>query len=219
MADTKLIVLTEAQHAHYAKLAGDEATAFLSKSHTDRDVEIAKAIEADPVVFKGTRTGVEVRKSHGDLARKLAEQNETNAEVLAKQAESIAKRDEIIEKAEIAKAAVDLFGGLAGDDETHQLFVRALRKSGADAGALEKAYTAAKAWKALAKAAGTNIGTTEDAPDSPQAAFDAGVTKFAKDRGMKNVLDAYEPFLKTDEGKALKRALDAAHPINAHQAR
>ena len=212
----QIVVLTEAQKAHHDKLSPSDQATFLAKSATERDAEVAKAIEADPVVFKGTRTGVEVRKSHGELARKLAEQNETNAEALAKQAESIAKRDEIIEKAEIAKQAVDLFGGLAGDDETHQLFVRALRKSGADAVALDKAYTAAKAWKALAKAAGTPNGTTEEAADSPQSAFDAGVTKFAKDHGMKNVLDAYEPFLKTDEGKALKRALDAAHPVNAH---
>lgn len=210
----QIVVLTEAQKAHHDKLSPSEQATFLTKSATERDADVQKALEADPVVFKGTRTGVEVRKSHGELARKLAEQNETNAEALAKQADAIAKRDELIEKAEIAKQAIDLFGGLAGDDETHQLFVRALRKSGADAAALDKAYAAAKAWKALAKVAGTANGTTEAGDDSPQTAWEAGVTKFAKDNSIKNVLDAYEPFLKTTEGRALKAQLDAVHPAN-----
>lgn len=55
----------------------DEAgkTAFLAKSATDRDNEVANLNKADPVVFT-TSTGIEIRKSDGRTAELLARQND-----------------------------------------------------------------------------------------------------------------------------------------------
>ena len=206
MADTKLIVLTEAQHAHYAKLAGDEATAFLAKSHTDREVEVAKAIEADPVVFKGTRTGVEVRKSHGDLAKKLAEQNAANAETLAKQADALSKANDAREHEVLKRRVRDEIGNLAGSDDAKIALLKAA--SGiADEKLRGEVVEALKAADAalvqLGKANGSSGGDAGDA--NPLAVFNKRRDEFAKEQKL-DTATATAKFLATSEGAELYQA-------------
>ena len=52
------------------------AMLLLAQAESRRKVLVA---EADAVVFKGELTGIEVRKSHGDFALKLAQSTESNS--------------------------------------------------------------------------------------------------------------------------------------------
>jgi hypothetical protein len=213
--ETKIIVLTDAQHAHYAKLAGAEADAFLSKSSTERDSVLADIAKADAVVFKGELTGIEVRKSHGPMAMQLAELAEKNAAVTKTQAETIAKRDEEIEKSEVRKQAAETLGSLTGSDDMHDLIIRSVKKSGAKAEDIGAALEAMKGWNTLAATAGTakgaNPGKDPVALDSDAAlkALEKGLVSFAKANNIDNVWTVgLEKFKATDEGAALKRAYD-----------
>jgi hypothetical protein len=100
----KPTVLTEAQFAHYSKLSGTEAEAFITKSHTDREVELQKTRDADPVVYK-TADGTEIRKSAGELAVKFAKQADEQATRLAAQETEVAKA-KAERETEILKARV-----------------------------------------------------------------------------------------------------------------
>jgi hypothetical protein len=213
--ETKIIVLTDAQHAHYAKLAGAEADAFLTKSSTERDSVLADIAKADAVVFKGEPTGIEVRKSHGPMAMQLAELAEKNAAVTKTQAETIAKRDEEIEKSEVRKQATETLGSLTGSDDMHDLIIRSVKKSGAKAEDIGAALEAMKGWNTLAATAGTakgaNPGKDPVALDSDAAlkALEKGLVSFAKANNIDNVWTVgLEKFKATDEGAALKRAYD-----------
>jgi len=214
----KTIVLTEAQHAHYSKLNGEAAEAFLAKSFDERNAEIEKALAADPVVFKGEITGIEVRKSHGEVALKLAQRAEENERKLAEQAEALRKRDEEIEKAAVRKLAADVLGGMPGDDETHDYIVASLRKGG-DPVKAEKALETLRGMKASSaigkNAPGAGAADPRSSTIDKQCAFDAlekGLLAFAKENNItKNVwTDGLAQFAKTEKGAALKRAYDEA---------
>lgn len=212
----KIVVLSEAQYAHYSKLSPSEQEAFINMSSAERDAVIEQAAKADPVVFKGERTGIEVRKSQGEFARKLAEQAENLAKQSAEQAEAIAKRDEEIEKAEVAKAAADLFKGKApGADEAHQDIVRALRKSGLPAERLTAAMAVIEGLVNVSPigktAPGGNPGKDPEAQTSADAlaSYEKKLVEYAKANNFKNVwTDARAAFNRTEEGAALKRAYD-----------
>lgn len=213
----KLVVLTEAQHAHYSKLAPADAEVFLAKTASDRDTEIEKARNADPVIFKGEKTGVEVRKSDGDLALRMAKQSETQAVELAKAQEQIASRDTEIEKADVCKVATETLGGMPGDDETHQFIIASLRKGGDPVKAKKaiEALTAMRETSKLGKKAPGMGGSTDPETGNPvdaMVALEKGLVTFCKAQGIaKNLwthgLDAFKA---TPEGAALKAAYDAS---------
>lgn len=168
--ETKIVVLTDAQHAHYAKLASAEADAFLSKSFVERDSVLADIAKSDPVVFKGELTGFEVRKSQGDFALKMAEA----AEKAEKRAADAAAR-ETIEKAaketEVLKAKVKAeIPHLAGSDSVKESLYKAADAIGPEAVAMLKAADDAAKGRTVAK--GVNPGS-DPQPEGPQAELDA----------------------------------------------
>lgn len=194
----KLVVLTEAQHAHYQKLAPADAEAFVAKSASDRDAEVAKAIAADPVVFKGEKTGIEVRKSQGDFALQIAKQAETMAVTSAKQAEEIAKRDTEIKKARIRKTAAEILKNAPGDDETHDFIVEQLEGN-------EKAMAALKGLVSesrIGKAAPGQGGTEDPVQKSATEQLDTMTLEYAKSNNVDRPT-ARVAVLKTAEGKRL----------------
>lgn len=217
-----LIAMSDTQRAYVGKLAPDEVEPFLQKSASDRDAIVRAAGDADPIVFKGTTTNIEVRASHGEFARKMAEQNENNATTIAKQQLEITKANEA-RQVEIykAKAKSDI-GYLAGSDDAKVALLKAIDGI-ADEKVRGEVTTALKAADAVAKELGKPKGANpgEDAEGAaPLEKFEAGITKYALDHKLANRLDAYEPFLKTAEGKALKADYDDQHPSNhAHQQR
>lgn len=124
--EMKPIVLTEAHHAHYSKLSEKDGDAFVAKSFAERDAAVKAALDSDPVVFKGATSGIEVRKSDGSLALKLAERDEQHAATIAKQQIEIAKANDARE-AEVLKArAKSDIGALAGDEATKIIALKAL---------------------------------------------------------------------------------------------
>ena len=211
--DMKTIVLTEAQHAHYSKLSATEQEAFVNKSAAERDAEVQKALDADPIVFKGEKTGIEVRKSQGDFAMKIAKQAEENAVTMAKQAEEIAKRDAAIRKAAIRKRAAEVLGNMPGDDETHDFIIERLDIEDPKA---QKALETLKGIVATStigkRAAGVN-GSTETVVTTKQDAFAAlkkGLETFCTEQKIAKVwTDGLDAFVKTAAGKALYDAHEA----------
>lgn len=133
----KVIALTESQHAHYSKLATADAEAFIAKSSADRDVEVAKALDADPIQYTGEHSGIKLRKSEmTSLALGIAKVAEEQATLIAKQKAEIAKANETaeIEKSkreatELRKRAEPMFKGLAGADAAHDAILKAVEET------------------------------------------------------------------------------------------
>lgn len=200
MADTKIIVLTEREHAHYSKLRGTEAEAFIAKTTTEREAIVKAAQDADPIVFKGEVTGVEVRKSDGDLAKKLAEQNEQLAKSQKAQGEELAKAKSDRE-AEVlkARAKADL-AHFPGDDAVK---VDLLKRAGDDAKIAEVLKGADAMLATLAQAHG--VSSSSAASVGPVTEFNAKLGEFAKSVN-KTVEQASADFVATPEGSRLYKA-------------
>lgn len=207
----RIAKMSGAHKAHFDTLTGDDAEAFLAKSTADRETVVQKALEDDQPIWTGEVTKVAVRKRDGELALMLAKQNEMNAVALA-------KREAEIEKAEVASIAKAHLGKLAGDDETHAYIVASVRKGGGSAELVTKALTAMKGWNEIATVKATAPGSdgagtgTATGSGDPMEALEKGLVAFAKANSItKNVwTDGLAKFVKTDEGAALKRAVDEA---------
>lgn len=199
----KTIVLTEAQHAHYSKLSGDDAEAFLAKSFAERDSVLADIAKADPVVYK-TASGIEVRKSHGDIALMLAKQADENASQVAKATEIANVEKAAREATELKKRAQETMSNLAGSDDVHCAILKAV-ESIADEKLRGEAIQAIKAANDAAKsrsvAKGVN-GGEEPTDDSPTAELDTLTMKYAADHKVDRPTARVE-VLKTAEGKRL----------------
>lgn len=148
---SKVAELTDAHRAHFHKLADDTAkAAFLAKSVTEREAElaaaVAKAAESDPIVYEGN-DGTKVRKSDGETVLALAKRADL-AEKKAALAEAAAQ-DAAIEKRagefthipgdlDVRKAIVKAFNGIADPAIRTKAFE--VLKAGNDAlgGAFEK---------------------------------------------------------------------------------
>ena len=197
--------LSGAQKAHFDTLIGDAAADFLAKSTADRDLVIADIAkrhdEADKVVYL-SKTSNEVYKAKDDPR-------------LVEMAKRLDAESEKVEKADIRKQATELLGGMPGDDATHDLIVGALRKSGAKAEDLEKAFATLKGMRAtsrLGKGAAGAVDNEGDNADSSTAMDNLrkGLTTFCKAQNItKNLwVDGLKAFVQTTEGAALKRAVD-----------
>ena len=195
------------EKAHDATLAPAAQKAFRAKPAAERKA-LAKA--AREVVYTSKASGEKYLASDDPRLVSMAKAADT-------QADAIAKRDEVIEKAEIRSLAKGLLGKLTGDDDTHDLIVKSLRKSGATAEQIEKAFATLRSGNAFAAARGVAKGSGADpepgAVDEAGAyeALAKGLGAFAITKGIAKVwtegLDAYAA---TPDGAALKRAYDDA---------
>jgi hypothetical protein len=201
--DMKLVVLSEAQHAHYQKLAPADAEAFVGKTSAERDVELQKAKDADPIVYK-TASGVEVRKSHGDIALMLAKQADEQSVALAKATEIANTEKSARELVELTKRANDTLGALAGADAVHVDVLRAV-ESIADATKRDAAIATLKAanavMKSRSKAPGSG-GSETPTSDDPAVMLEALATKIATEQKV-DIAKARDLALETTEGGAL----------------
>lgn len=210
--------MTPTQQDYVSKLSPDEVEPFFGKDAGERD-SILKAVEAaDPVVFTGEKTGISVRKSDGDLARKLAEKAELQAVALEKSAEQVTTEKSARELVELTKRANDTLGALAGTDAAHIDILRAVEgitdtaKRDAAIATLKSANAAMKS-KATAKGAS---GIDLPAGGDKKSAYDAlskGLTAFCVEKKIdapKMWLDGLDAFVATESGAALKSAYDTA---------
>lgn len=125
----ELALMSDVEKAHYLTLTGDEASAYLAKSSTER-VEIAKALDdtttepetvekgEDPVVYT-TLSGHAIRKSDGATALTLAKEADED-----KKARALEKAAS--DRLRIEKRAKDEFGDLPGETATHVAIIKAL---------------------------------------------------------------------------------------------
>jgi len=209
---SKIVVLTEAQGAHYSKLTGTDAETFIAKSALERDVEVTKAREADPIVFTGEVTKMEVRRSDGPRFLELAKQNEANA-VASKRSLEMAETEKAArEWSEVVKRASTIMGNLAGTDDDHGRLLQNIERE-TDVAKRDAMIATLKAADALmvgaGKAKGANPGTDAES-GNPVEVWNGEVAKFAAKREIKDLGKAEDLFLGTPEGLVAKRAYDKA---------
>jgi hypothetical protein len=197
----KVVVLTEREHAHYSKMVGADAEAFLAKSASERDAEVIKALDADPVVFKGDVTGIEVRKSQGAAFLALAKSHEDTAKANKTLAEAVSKAN-TDKDAEIMKArAKSEAGHIPGDDDVK---IELLKWVGSD----EKRTALVKSLDAMAKALGKPVGSSNGGDiGTPMAAFSAELGEFAKSKNQTPAAATAE-FIRTPRGAELYTAYE-----------
>jgi len=196
---SKLATLTDAQRMHYKSKSGADADGFLAKSHDERQVVLDAVEKANPIVYTAKSSGRVFRES--DRSSGIVDM----AEMLDKQAESLAKRDEAIEKAEIARVAKEALEGVAGDDETHAYIVKSIRKGGGDAAMIEKAMTTLRSSKEFTRAGrvakGINPGT-DPQPESLESQVEVLAQKIATEQKI-DIVKARGLVFDTTEGAAL----------------
>jgi len=206
----QLATLSDAQRAHHAQLRGGDAEAFLAKSQLERESVLKAIADADQPLYK-TASGIEIRKSDGPVALELAKQADLAAKQQAVTTELLAKAQAATETAAIEKRAAADLSHFIKAMPVHVAIVRAIDGI-ADETVRKEAHEALKAANAamlsLTKAHGVNPGTAP-APDSPKAAFDAGLVVFAKAKfkveapTTNQLAAATADFLKTAEGSDL----------------
>lgn len=161
----RFATMTDAQRAHYSKLAGDDASAFVMKSAIERDKDVKAALDLDPPFYTSKASGRVYRESQresGELAKRLDEQDEL---ILKANAE----RDDAL----FAKTASDTLGHLAfkceaGKYDDAVALVKAVHFGITDKDQRARVMLALKAADAIADAGYTAQGD-EGNPDADPA--------------------------------------------------
>lgn len=198
--ETKIIVLTEAQHAHYAKLSPADGEAFLAKSSEDRAALIAE-IEKSNAVEYTAEDGAIYRKSDDprlvDMAKRMDES------IRIAKAESAA-REAAQAQVEIEKRAEAVFGKVAGERSLHAKILKAVDALGDEAvQALRSMATLAnERMTSLEVVAGIKPDAEVAASDNPQAEYDGLVADALKSFGGDR-FKAAASVLKTARGAQL----------------
>lgn len=202
---TALAGMTDPQKAHFAKLSGEPAEAFLKADFAGREAEIAKAAaaekDADPVVFT-TKSGIPFRRSAGEAVIALAKLADEQAEKLAKadakaldiEAETLAKSWGHIGKPYEEK--LDLAKKIAALPEA----AKAAALAGIEAGRVATA--------GMFKSTGASGGPGGDASGPLEKLAKLG-DEIAKRDGISSA-SGYSKALETPEGMALYDEIEAA---------
>lgn len=210
-----VLAMTPTQQAHVAKLAPDEAEAFVGKPANERDSIVKAALDADPIVYK-TTSGIEIRKSAGELAVEMAKQADASAKAAAEATALVQKRDVELEQEKLEKRAATEVPYLKG---TVKQRAKLLKMIAAEPDEVERnaLLEIVKGASAVYKQLGENVGgsTGDDATPtdtkSTYAALAKGLTAFAKTNKIEKVwTEGLDAFVQTPEGAALKEAYDVA---------
>lgn len=183
------------------KLAKAEADLATEKKRADDAVAKADKAEKSATDETITLKGVAFKKSATDPA-------------------TFAVMKAMAEEIEVAKAegeADAVFKSMPGDKTMKGAVLRAVNAITDEAtrkGALDMLKAGAEAFADLLKTKGTNKPGHESADDSPEAAYDAGLKKYADENKFSNVAKAAPAFHATAEGKKLLKAYnDHAHKM------
>jgi len=199
--------LTDVEKAHFDTLADADKDAFLAKSVADRSKDIAKAADADAVVYTA-RDGSEFRKSDDPRLIAMAKKMDADAEELAK-----AKAD--AEDAAFTKAAEGDYAGLPGEVAHRVALLKAV--AGIEDEATRTAVeTMLKAQASALEKATTTIGTSatrptaESGPAVSKADANARLEKMAADYAEEHKITKEKAMgfvLDTEEGARLYEAV------------
>ena len=185
----KAATLTDAQRAHFAKLSGQEADAFLNAGATERDATIAKAIEADPVEVE--LDGVQYRKSAGPAVIVAIKKAKETSELLA-------KREAELELEKLEKRVTTEMPNVPGDKVTKISLLKWADANGEPGKAMLKALLAgiAPAFKTF----GVKGGETSDS--DAQTRFDAVVKRLQAADPKLTQAQAVDKAFEDAEGRA-----------------
>lgn len=193
---SKVAELSDAEKAYLKGLGEDAQTKFLDLSAEQRSAELAKADEADPVVFE--EDGVQVRKSQDPtgLLTRMAKERAKDRKKLKELEEKNLDKD-------LTSRAQEL-NHLPGDLETRKSMLKSI-----DALPEEQRKTALESLKAqndALESAFQNIGHRGQ-PDLEKGSDDDKLDALAKAHQAKNpgmtYEAAYADVLSTDEGQAI----------------
>jgi hypothetical protein len=204
-----LAALSPAHVAHCATLDAAGIETFVAKSHVEREADIAKALENDPVEVE--LDGVQYRKSAGPAAIALAKR--------AKATEvELAKARETTETTRLEKRAKETVGHLGGTLPLATRLMKAIEREFTDAKEQEQVIGMLKFASKLGAESGVAKGIlANDNPGGaefgtgggdPAEQFDAEVKKYGEANGIKDSGEALERFLNTKEGRIAKRRYD-----------
>lgn len=185
--------LNDAEKSHYDTLDESGQAEFMKMDTDARKGVLAKAEDANPVVYTST-DGEEFRKNDDPRMVRLAKQADEDRKA---RHEEIAKRETL----ELTKRAEDELGNLPGDTDAKVSLLKAVN------GIKDEAHR--KTINELLKAADTNLaksfetrGTGEPAVGSAEERLESLAKAHAKEKDL-SFAKAYAEVLETDEGKRL----------------
>lgn len=189
--------LSDAHRGVFKSLDGEKADAFLAMTSEQRDSEVSKAQDADPVVYE-TLDGESYRKS--DDARLVAIAKRADEERTARLAMEAERKNEAL-----AKRAEEL-GNLPGDADARIALVKAL--DGLDEADRAKAQEVIKAANSGLAKAFERTGTSA-APEAGnvESKLDGIAKRIQSENAGMTFEKAYGAALKTDEGRQLYREM------------
>jgi len=149
----QIVGLSPTHREHYETLSEADRAKFLAKSTHERSAEIAEIAKADQVVYT-TADGVELRKSAGETAIRLAKRAD-------EQAAEIAELRKSAKDANLAKRADEELGHLPGSLEVRKAVLAAV-DSIADDDARKGAFELLKAADTAHAGSFEAVGTSAD---------------------------------------------------------
>lgn len=204
-----VVAMPESHRQHCSMLGPEGAESFALKSPAEREVDVQKALENDPVEIEVD--GIQYRKSAGPAMISMAKrQKEMQTE--------LAKARELTETTRLEKRARETVGNLGGTLPLSTRLMKAIEREFTDAKEQEAVVGMLKfasklgAESGLAKGVdpGENPGGGDFGGEGgdPLEQFNAEVKKFAEAKGIKDEGEALEKFLGTKEGRLAKRKYD-----------
>jgi hypothetical protein len=201
--------LSDAQKAHHRTLSKRDQDAYLAKSVAERDSDVAKARDADPVAYK-CDDGTEIRKSQGELIEKMARRNDENSAALKKQID----RADKLEFEKRATSEMKHYPDAAAGGRAWLLKAIDAQPGTEDEKKLAKAAIAAgdkalsKSFRRYGKSADV---AADEVNDDPEAKLEALAKQHAKDNKI-SYAKAYAEVLDTEEGSELYTEISDAGP-------
>lgn len=196
-----LAEMTDAQKSYHATLDESGQSAFRALGRSGRDLEVAKAREADPVVV--VLDGVEYRKSAGEQALKLAK--------LAKsQAESLEKRDSELANERLEKRARTEMSNLAGTVDDHIELLKMI-DAHPDAASRERMTAVIRSAQGTASLGLKRLGVNGDSvAKDAHGKFDAVVKRIRAANPQLTEPQAIDKAMDDKEGRAAYLEIEAA---------
>lgn len=213
-AISKSLVAMSADHFAYAKTLGiDDVEAFVTKSIAEREVIVKAADAADPIMHT-TSDGIEIRKSAGEVAIRMAKRADAQAKQLADQQVEIEKSVEqsrLVQLEKRADADIKHFSKAVGPKVALLKAIDGIADDKVRGEVVEMLKAADVAMRELTVAKGYSPTLNDSGEGSANAKFNAALTTFAKSKN-KTEAAATADFLRTAEGSQLYAATQPSTP-------
>jgi len=185
--------LNDAEKAHYAKLGEDEQAAFLDKSGDERGKILAKAQEADAVVYTSD-DGTEYRKSDDPRLVAMAKERDEDRKAL----QSVTEK---LDGAEYEKRASEDLKSLPGEQTVKVAVLRAVDGI-KDEETRKAAHEMLKSHNSAMEEAQTTKGTKDATIMDAEQELDKMAKDYSKEHEC-SYATAYDEVCKTERGKEL----------------